>query len=329
LTGLTKSLKGWTMFQKVKELVDRGERFLIATHTDPDGDALGSAFSLCFALQELRKEAWVYLRDSVPYQYEFLPRPRTLLLGPADIETRAFDALFVLDCGDFHRVGDELLRFRNNGFIINIDHHDANEAFGQLNILDERASSTAEILYRVLKALDVPITTEMAVNLYTAVFTDTGSLRYPNTNALAFTICQEMVNHGVVPSSVASAIYENHPKARFDLLYLALATLRTYRDGRIATMYVTREMFDQSRAAKEHTEGFVEELKQMRGVEVSLFVRETGPTRFKASMRAKGTVDLAAVARSFGGGGHKNAAGCIIEGPLEQSIQTLIEAIPL
>lgn len=317
------------MFQRVKELVARGQRFLIATHIDPDGDALGSAFSLCFALKELHKEAWVYLRDSLPYQYEFLPKPSTVLLGPADLSRNGFDALFVLDCGDFHRVGDELQGFRNNGFIVNIDHHDTNEAFGQLNILDERASSTAEILYRVLKALEVPFTTEMAVNVYTAVFTDTGSLRYPNTNALAFTICQEMVNHGVVPSSVASAVYENHPKARFDLLCLALSTLRTYRDGRIATMYVTREMFDQSLTSKEHTEGFVEELKQMRGVEVSLFVRETGPTRFKASMRAKGAVDLAAVARTFGGGGHKNAAGCTIEGPLEQSLRTLIEAIPL
>lgn len=317
------------MFQRVKELVDRGQRFLIATHTDPDGDALGSAFSLCFALKELRKEAWVYLRDSVPYQYEFLPQPRTLLLGPKEITINAFDAFFILDCGDFRRIGDELQRFRNNAFIVNMDHHDTNEAFGQINILDERASSTAEILYRVLKALNVPFTNEMAVNLYTAVFTDTGSLRYPNTNALAFTICQEMVNYGVVPSAVASAIYENHPRARFDLLCLALSTLRTYGDGRIAIMYVTREMFDKSRTSKEHTEGFVEELKQMRGVEVSLFVREIDHARFKASMRGRGTVDLAAVARSFGGGGHKNAAGCTIEAPLEQAIRTLIEAIPL
>lgn len=317
------------MFQRVKELVDRGQRFLIATHIDPDGDALGSAFSLCFALKDLHKEAWVYLRDSVPYQYEFLPRPRTLFSAPIDVSTGAFDALFVLDCGDFHRIGDELQRFRGNGFIVNIDHHDTNEAFGQLNILDERASSTAEILYRVLKAMNVAFTTEMAVNLYAAVFTDTGCLRYPNTNALAFTICEEMVRLGVVPSSVASAIYENHPKARFDLLCIALSTLQTYKDGRLATMYVTKEMFDKTRTSKEHTEGFVEDLKQMRGTEVALFVREIGPARFKASMRGRGSVDLAAVARNFGGGGHKNAAGCMVEGPLEQTIRTLIEAIPL
>jgi bifunctional oligoribonuclease and PAP phosphatase NrnA len=316
------------MFQRVKELVDQGQRFLIATHIDPDGDALGSAFSLCFALNELHKEAWVYLRDSIPYQYEFLPRPRTLL-GPTDLTRNGFDALFVLDCGDLHRIGDELQRFRGNSFVVNIDHHDANEAFGQLNILDDRASSTAEILYRVLKALDVAFTKEMAVNLYTAVFTDTGSLRYPNTNALAFAICQEMVQHGAVPSVVASGIYENHPKARFDLFCLVLSTLRTHRDGRVATMYATKEMFDKTRTSKEHTEGFVEDLKQMRGVEVALFVRQIGPARFKASMRGKGSVDLAAIARIFGGGGHKNAAGCTVEGPLKQSIRTLIEAIPL
>lgn len=316
------------MHQRVKELVDRGHRFLIATHIDPDGDALGSAFSLCFALNELHKEAWVYLRDSVPYQYEFLPKPRTVL-GPTDLTRNGFDAFFILDCGDLRRIGDELQRFRGNCFTVNIDHHDTNEAFGQLNILDNQASSTAEILYGILKALNVPFTKEMAVNIYTAVFTDTGSLRYPNTNALAFSICQEMVQHGVIPSEVASGIYENHPKARFDLLCLALATLRTHKDGRLATMYVTKEMFDKTRTSKEHTEGFVEDLKEMRGVEVALFVRQIGPTRFKASMRGKGSVDLAAVARSFGGGGHKNAAGCTIEGPLKQSLRTLIEAIPL
>jgi len=236
------------MFQKIRDMVDQGGRFLVATHIDPDGDALGSAFALAFALKGLGKEASVYLRDTIPYRYEFLPCPEKVIhqLSGEDV----FETVFVVDCGDLPRVGDsaELLK---KGYLINIDHHTSNDYYGQLNIVDERASSTAEVLYLILKALDVKFSREIAVNLYTAILTDTGSFRYDSTTQRAFAICEEMMVLGVVPADVAKAVYENHPKERFHLLGLVLSTIETYQGDQIAIACVTEEMFRKTNTNRE------------------------------------------------------------------------------
>ncbi len=299
---------------------------MVTSHIDPDGDAIGSAFALSFALKTLGKETVVYLRDKVPYRYEFLPQPASLV---HEIPAKQFDAIFAVDCGDFFRIGDGHEKLKEKGLIINIDHHDTNEAFGFLNIIDGRASSTAEIVYTILKALDVRIDFEIAVNIYTAILTDTGSFRYASTNSKAFIICEEMTHFGVIPSYVAEKVYESHPKERFLLLCGALATLETHYDNRLAIMYITDELFRQVGGSKEQTEGFVEFLKEMRGVELAVVARQTGESRYKISMRSKGKIDVAAIAGRFGGGGHKNAAGCTIEGAIDQVKKLLVEAMAL
>ncbi len=312
------------MFQKIKEILAAGKECLVTTHIDPDGDAVGSAFALGFALEQLGKEATVYLKDAVPYRYKFLPRPQGLV---HEIPTHTFDAIFVVDCGDFFRVGDGYERLKDKGPIINVDHHDTNEAFGFLNILDQRASSTAEIIYLILRSLDVKIDANIAVNIYTGILTDTGSFRYDNTNSRAFIICEEMTRAGVVPSRVAAAVYESHPRERFELLCEALATLDTYKGNKLAIIHITQEMFNQAHSSREQSEGFVEFLKEMKGIEVAALVRETGKDRYKVSMRSKGQVDVASIANLFGGGGHKKAAGCTIEGSIEEVKKKLVEAM--
>ncbi len=314
------------MFQKIKDILANGKAFLVTSHIDPDGDAVGSSFALAFALKKLGKESTVYLRDEVPYRYEFLPRPESLV---HEIPARAFDAIFAVDCGDFFRIGDGYEKLKDKGPIINVDHHNTNEAFGFLNIVDERASSTAELIHTILKSLDVRIDFEIAVNLYTAILTDTGSFRYNNTNSKAFIVCEEMTHFGVVPSYVAENVYESHPKERFLLLCGALATLDTYYDGRLAIMYITDELFRQTGGSREQAEGFVEFLKEMKGVKVAVVARQIGKDRYKMSMRSKGNVDVAAVASRFGGGGHKNAAGCTIEGSADRVKKILVEAVAL
>jgi bifunctional oligoribonuclease and PAP phosphatase NrnA len=314
------------MFQRIKEILANGKEFMVTSHIDPDGDAIGSAFALSLALGKFGKENVVYLKDEVPYRYEFLPRPATIV---HEIPAQRFDAIFVVDCGDFFRIGDGYEKLKEKGLIINIDHHQTNEAFGFLNILDERASSTAEIIHTILKSLDARIDFDVAVNIYTAILTDTGSFRYASTNAKAFLICEEMTHYGVVPSYVAEKVYESHPKERFLLLCLALATLETHYDNGLAIMYITDEMFRRTGGSREHTEGFVELLKEMRGIEVAMVARQIGENRYKISMRSKGNVDVASVASRFGGGGHKNAAGCTIEGSVDQVKKMLIEAVAL
>jgi len=166
--------------------------------------------------------------------------------------------------------------------------------------------------------MEIDYSYNVAVNVYTAVFTDTGSLRYENADPTAFMICEQMVEAGVKPSHVAQMVYESHPKERFLLLGEVLGTLRTFNGDRIAIAHVTEEMFKKTGTTSEHTDGFSEEFRKIRGVEVSVFIRQTGERRYKISMRSKGTIDVAFVCSRFGGGGHKNAAGCTIDGDLDE-----------
>ena len=309
------------MIEKIRKLINQGKKFLITTHIDPDGDALGSAFSMCWALRSSGKAADVYLKDTVPYRYTFLPEPRVTHALPSD----RYDAVFVLDCGSLFRVGEGYEKLKEMGTLVNIDHHNTNEAFGAVNLVDEYASSTAEILYRLYRSLEMPVTPEMAINIYTAIFTDTGSFRYDNTTSNAFLICEKMTRVGVNPAYVSRMIHENHPKERLILLGLVFSTMETYNMDRIATVCVTKEMLAKTKAKKEYTDGFVEYIREIRGVEVAVLIREINKRKYKISMRAKGNVDVAAVCRDFGGGGHKNAAGCVIDGVLGEVKKQLKE----
>ncbi len=314
------------MFTRIKELTDKGETFLITTHIDPDGDAVGSAMATYFALVAAGKKAHVYLKDNVPYRYSFLPQPPEI---EHKVPEAKFDGIFVVDCGNFFRVGEGYEKLKGKGTLVNIDHHDTNEAFGELNVIDERASSTAEILYLIFKSLNVPFDYNIAANIYTAVLTDTGSFNYENTNSRAFLICEEMTRFGVSPAYVAGQVYESHPKERYHLLCLVLSTLQTYSNDRVAVAGVTKEMFEKTGTNREYTDGFVEMIREIKGTEVACFLREIGPGRYKVSMRSRGRVNVASVASTFGGGGHKNAAGCVIEGSLEEAKSKLVGAFTL
>ncbi len=287
------------MLEKIKNIINNGERFLITSHIDPDGDAIGSCFSLYWVLDTLQKNPFVYMKDKVPYMYEFLPAPPRLINH--EPPGGNYDGIFALDCGNLFRVGKGHEQLKSQGPLINIDHHATNETFGVVNVISQNSSSTAEILYNLYRSLNIPFTYNIAVNLYTAIFTDTGSLRYPNTNSEAFLICEEMTKYGVSPSHVAQMVYENHPKERFILLGKILSNLETYKDDTIALATVTQEMFRKTNTSKEYTEGFVEFIKEMRGINVAIFVREITNHQYKISMRSKGDTDVAGICNRFGG----------------------------
>ena len=314
------------MFQKIKHIIDNGKRFLITTHIDPDGDAVGSALSMYWVLESLGKKPAIYLKDQIPYRYKFLPAPSSIA---HELPNDRFDAIFVLDCGNLFRVGDGYEKLRELGTIINIDHHDTNETFGEINLINTGASSTAEVMYGLFHALHVPLNYKMAINIYTAIFTDTGSFRYENTNSSAFLICEEMLRLGVSPSYVSQMVHENHPKERFRLFGLILTTLETYDEDRISMACVTQEMFKKTGTSREHSDGFVETMREMKGVEVAVLLREIDGNKYKASMRAKGNVDVARICNIFGGGGHKSAAGCTIDGNIEEVKVKIKEALSI
>ncbi len=310
------------MLSQIEKIIREGKRFFITSHVDPDGDALGSVFSLAWVLQSLGKEPLVYLNDRMPYRYDFLPRPSDIAHS---LKHDPYDALFVLDCGDLSRIGQGSESLQTMGPLLNIDHHETNAAFGSINCVDSKASSTAEILYGLYKSMKIDFTEDIAINLYTAVFTDTGSLRYESASPMAYAICKEMVDFGVKPSYISQLVYENHPKERFKLLGEVFCTLQTFDNDRIAMAHVTQEMFRKTKTDRDYTDGFAEEIRQIRGVEVAILLRQMNERRYKISMRSKGAVDVAQICNRFNGGGHKNAAGCQIDGDLQEVKQRLKE----
>lgn len=302
------------MIAAILRTIESGHRFLVASHEGPDGDALASTLALTLALREMGKDVVAYNRDGVPTPFDFLPGAATVVrdLG----EGSSFDAGFVLDAGELKRAGSHLREHCR--MLINIDHHPYSERFGEIHYVDEAASATGALVYRILKATGIPISADVALCIYTAILSDTGSFRYSNADPEAFRIGAELVEAGVHPWDVASCLYESQAAERLRLLARALSTLTVSPCGRYASVSVTSEMYAATGAGPEHTDGFVNYPRSICGVEVALFFRQIGPVAYKVGFRSKGHVDVGALARALGGGGHHNAAGAVVEGTLDE-----------
>lgn len=302
------------MIQRIIDEIAVSDSFLLTTHESPDGDAVGSTLALACYLKRLGKDVTVYLCDPLPELYAFLPLAEEVVHA---IPPRTFDVCFVLDVGEFRRAGAELESFRGVGKYVNIDHHLHCDRFGALNLIDPEASATGALIHRIIKAAGHGIDRDIALCLYTAVITDTGSFRYSNANPEAFTIAAEMVAHGVNAWSVAEKLYESQPRQRLELLALCLATLSVSPRGDVASVTVTLDMYERTGTSSELTDGFVNYPRSIRGVEVALFFREINSGLVKVGFRSKGNVDVSALAAAFGGGGHHNAAGCTVAGTVD------------
>jgi phosphoesterase RecJ-like protein len=308
-----------TMVAAILKLIEEGRRFLVASHESPDGDALASTLALVNALREMGKEVVAYNRDVVPTAFDFLPGAQTIV---QTLENEApFDAGFILDAGELRRAGTHLRDVCRT--LVNIDHHPHSERFGSIHYVDETASATGALIYRILKAAGHDISLSVATCIYTAVLSDTGSFRYSNADPEAFRIGAEMVAKGVSPWGIASGLYESQGAERLRLLARALATLTVSPCGRYASVSVTTDMYEETATGPEHTDGFVNYPRSIRGVEVALFFRQVGPATYKVGMRSKGQVDVGALSRLLGGGGHHNAAGAAVEGSLEAVRRTV------
>lgn len=317
MTGLSdlSRKKRTELLARIVEEVRGGRRFLIAAHENPEGDAIGSTLALGLALKALNKEALCLNQDPTPEMFSFLPGAGEIV---HQAPSGAFDAAFALDCGERVRLGAEFAKVQEIGKIINIDHHISNRYYGDLNLVDPGASSTAEILFDLLRLLPGAMTPEVAENLYTGVLTDTGSFHYSNTSPDTFAVARDCLLAGVDPWRVAQQVYENQPLPRLRLLPLVLATLETAEQGRISWVVVTLEMLNKAGAAVGHTEDFINYPRSLKGTEVALLFRELGGGRYRVSLRSREKVNVAAIAEEFGGGGHAQAAGCTVEGNLEE-----------
>lgn len=313
------------MLRRISALIGRHRTFLITAHERLDGDALGSELALCWMLSGLGKEAVIYNQDPTPENYRFLPGSDRIVrelppLGP-------FEVAVVLDCSELERVGRESERIRTIPNLINIDHHVSNGEFCDARLIDPQASSTGELIFRLVRDMNAAVSAEMATCLYTAILTDTGGFRYGNTRRGTLLTAADLVGAGARPQWISENVYEADSPARLRLLSAVLPTLALEEGGRVGSLVVMQEALAGAGALTEHTEGFVDLPRSIRGVEISILYAELPGGNFKLSLRSKGNVDVERVARVFGGGGHTNAAGCRAEGELSEIRRRVIEAI--
>lgn len=278
------------------------DRFLLATHEKPEGDALGSTLAFASALRAVGKTVFIYDRDPVPELFRFLPGWAEFLTA---LPAAASDmAVVLLDCGHPSRAGLDGVPFRMS---LVIDHHRTEFSFGDAAWVEPDCPATGLMVHAIIKALGVEITKDMAVNLYTAVATDTGIFRYDNTSAEALEVCAELVRAGAEPARVAECVYETWTPGRMRLLALALQTL-DMRDGAVA-MTISHDMFRSTGTSLEDVENFTAFPRMLKGARAAALFSEVEPGVVKASLRSKGGMDVRLIAEGFGGGGHRNAAG--------------------
>ena len=310
------------MLSQVVELIDKNSRFVITSHVRPDGDGLGSGLALYWMLRGLNKEPAVVLRDRVPPAYTVLPGSSLVSVQPDIFEV--YDAAFVIECSDVDRPGLPSLR---NQFVVNIDHHATTQAYGDINWVDSTAAAVGEMIYNLCKALGVEVTKEIAECIYTALLTDTGSFHFSNTTERTLKIASELVRRGVEPARISQALFYSHPFAKIRLLGLVLSTIERDDTGRLAWIKLDRAMMYEAGATDEDSDGIVNHALSISDVSAVAFFKELTPGVYRVSLRSKGKNNVAKVAESFGGGGHRNAAGCRIDGEYEDVRRRVIEGL--
>jgi phosphoesterase RecJ-like protein len=300
------------------------ERFLIACHENPEGDAIGSELALALALRKMGKTATVLNADPVPANLLFLPGADTVVFAE---DGSKYDVAVVVDCGSPERTGRIAQELLKCPVLINIDHHRTNGDLGELSLVDPDAAATGLLIHRVLSVMKYEIGLDVAINLYVAVLTDTGSFHYGSSSPEAFEVAGEMVRRGVDPWAVAEQVYETQSVHRLRLLGRVLDSLDVSSDGRVACITTMCEDLREFESGKDALEGFINYPRSIVGVEVAVSFREEEGGVFRVSFRSKGRVDVSAVAARFGGGGHHNAAGCTVPGTLTEVKKRVLETL--
>ena len=304
----------------ILKVIAEGERFLVCSHSRPDGDAVGSMLAMGMLLERMGKHVDLVSADRVPVVYRALP-------GAGKIEKAlrvlgTYDAVILLECDGLER--SRLLGLESF-FQINIDHHASGVEYADVNWIDHEAACVGEMVYRLYKAAGVAPSAEAANCMYTTVLTDTGGFIYGGTRASTFELARELTLAGADPIKIAQQVYFSTPMSKLLLLGAALKNL--HREGRVAWLWITHEDMMRSCAAEEDCEGIVNYALSIAEVEAAGFLRELEEPRVRVSLRSKGRVNVASIAERLGGGGHENAAGCTLDGPLMRAKQQIVEEL--
>lgn len=303
----------------LRELQHR-ERFLVVSHARPDGDAVGSVLAMGEMLRQMGKSADLLLADPVPQVYRTLPEVERIREA-REVDPSGYDAVVILECDGTERTG---IAGMERMFILNIDHHRTGRDYGTVNWIDPDASCVAAMVYDLAQLAGVPVSAGMATCMYTALMTDTGSFTYPGTSAESFTLAHALIDLGAKADTVARDVLYSVPPARIHLLGIALS--RVSITGPLAWTYITQSDLQHYSATDDVTEGTVNYLISIAGVEAAAFLREIAgePQRYRTSLRSKSSVDVSSAAAACGGGGHRNAAGCTLDGPFDVAVKRVL-----
>lgn len=313
-------------FAEIGQALRDHQRFAVLSHVRPDGDALGSQLALALSLQELGKTVRVWNEDGMLEKYSFLPNAELLTKPPSAKED--VDLVVALDTAVQTRLGTTLDAVSSSKMTINIDHHPSNPGYGDLVYIDATSPATGQILFELMVDQKLPLTKEIAENLYVAISTDTGSFQYPNTTARTFEIAAELIRAGVDVGRVSQLIYENYPRRRIELLRELLGTMRFEGNGQVASFSLSLALAKRLGVRPEDNEGLIDHLRAIHGVIVAVFFEELPDGKVRVSMRSKsGKADVCAICMKFGGGGHRLAAGARVRGTLAEVEQKVMEAI--
>jgi phosphoesterase RecJ-like protein len=298
---------------EICDAIHARRRFLITSHARPDGDSIGSQLAMAYALEALGKEVRLVNADPAPDHYKDFPGLDRIEIARS-IEERDADALIVMESGDLKRTGVSGLEGR---FTINIDHHQGNTCYGDLNWVDLGAAACGEMVFDLIEALGVPLTIEIATHIYLAILTDTGSFHYSNITPKTFDICQQTVEAGVNPAAMARRVFDQNSFGKLKLIGAMLAQMDLLDGGRLAVMYLNDHIMNATGTTYNDTEGLINLPLTAREIHAVVFFKMGADGDIHVSMRSKYDVDVRAIAARHGGGGHKNAAGFKVTGPLE------------
>lgn len=315
--------------KEVAEAIRKYDNYLITSHINVEGDAIGSEIALFYMAKQLGKNAIMVNSDPVPDRYRFLPSWDKIIIG-SDIGFKKYSNVIIVDCPTVERSGKIAALFKVPKVkinVINIDHHVSNENFGDFNWVDPDASSAGEMVYKLYREMRLSITDDIATVLYVAILTDTGSFRYDSTTSETHRICADLIKLGIRPAKIAEKIYETKDMGDMKLLAKALSTIKVTRNGKIAYMFATKKMLDEAKATPDRTDGFINFARSIQGTEISIFFREDieDPRKIHVGFRSKGSANVNILATKFNGGGHPKASGCMLTGPMDKIIAKVLK----
>jgi phosphoesterase RecJ-like protein len=305
-------------FDEISNVLQKNNNFLITSHINLDGDAIGSELALYSILKKLKKKPIILNQGKLPKVYDFLPGVNKVQYLEDDyIDTKNIDVGIALDCSNVKRMGKTYEIFKNIKTIINIDHHASNENFGDLNYVDSSVSSVGEIIYELIRFINVDLLDEdISTCLFTSILTDTGSFRYSNVSLRTFQIASDLTSFEIKPHLIADKIYNRNTYPGLKLLGEALSTLEANDSNYVSWITITRKMLNNAKANDEEIEGIIDVAATLDNNEISILFRETKDNKIKISFRSKGNFDVNKFAGKFNGGGHPNAAGCLCSGKM-------------